>query len=181
MSWHTVLEEYSGDSGSYSGPAERARFELWGPPEQLAPVSIVTEIFSWIISHLPNYNGKPLYVKIDADWAPTMYTKYRIEIIAYPATTSAMYADSAKPQFVISIPILVAALLSSLLVGWQLKGTVSQVMGGWNISGDGGVDPGFSSDFSIEEFLNKYGIWIGVGVAAIVVGPTLLRSIMPKR
>jgi len=178
MSWHNVLDRRTSDASDYNGYAEEGSFEVWGPPEQMAPVNIVSEIFAWIVDHLPQYNGKALQIIINADWSPTAYTKYEIIIVAYPSNAQSAITSNevAKPQIVISMSVLVGLLLSTLLVGWVMQGVVKSRIGTWGTGTPD--DPGsFGGDFDIEEFISDYGIYIGAGVLAFI----LLPRLMPRR
>jgi hypothetical protein len=101
MAYKSYSEQYFSAWDSYVGAYEVGTWTFRGPPEQVAPASIVSSIVSGYISQFRLHGEALLYMKVEVDAAPTFETKYRVTTYSH---------DSPFPQ------VLVYAIIAMVIV-----------------------------------------------------------------
>jgi hypothetical protein len=101
-----MLDRVYPEGQTYSGPAETCSAELKGPPEQIAPGTLVDDVVATIASWFPpEGTDKLLRIKVWADWSPTFYTLYKVEVSGHasPVPWAAIIAALALIGLIILI------------------------------------------------------------------------------
>ena len=78
MAYQVVREHTYPAWTAFSGEYDILTGSFQGPPEQLMPVNWA----SWIIQQyeqlFPAHGETMMYIRVEADWSPTLWTNYRI-------------------------------------------------------------------------------------------------------
>ena len=83
-----------------------------GPPEQVAPVRMTSDILSVLVPAIKEHGGTVLEIKVWADWSPTWYTLYKIEVTAH-----------GSPALLWIAILAVLALLLITIIVYRVTGT----------------------------------------------------------
>lgn len=119
-----VFDRTTDAASSYRGPAERAVGSFKGPPEQLAPAGLMSQVLSLLVPSLRAEGADLLKMRVWADTSPTFYTRYRIELTAKePMALAAQpgYAAQASPFPFLIVGAILLALGLLALTAWQVS------------------------------------------------------------
>lgn len=109
MAYHVISEKYFSGWGSHTGAYHVGTWNCDGPPEQAAPVSLVSQVISIYVQKFREAGEDLMYIKVEADWESWYKTKYRI-------TTYSPAAYSGIGLNVGAIQLLLGLLAAALVV-----------------------------------------------------------------
>jgi len=122
MAEQLVFDQATAVASSYKGPAGRALASFRGPPEQVGSVGIASQAFSVLVPALKGQGADLLKLRIWADAAPTLYTRYRIEITARnPAIAQQGQAAMSAPFPFLIVGAALLALGFVALTAWNVQ------------------------------------------------------------
>lgn len=132
MSMRKVWEKTYSD---YSGVQTELSLTIQGPPEQLAPAALVSQLVAIIVEKVYANDTDIVRMEVWADWSPTLYTKYVVKMRLIPAST--YEAQAAGIQWAIPVSAIVALIASAITaIGLALLAyNVKEITEGLNIPG----------------------------------------------
>lgn len=106
MAYQVVRETTYPSWEPYAGDYEILVGNFKGPPEQLMPANWA----SWIIQQYEQLFGAHgetlMYLKVEADWSPTLWTNYRITAKSHDAIPQALLYAIAAAVLIIGLALL---------------------------------------------------------------------------
>ena len=123
MAERLVLDKTAPEAATYRGPAEVGTAVFKGAPEQVVPTALMATLSTQLLVAIKGRGATPLKLRVWADTAPTLYTRYRIEITLTEASVSAQQGYAAQampfPFLVLGAVLLVLGLVA--LSAWQVS------------------------------------------------------------
>ena len=101
----------------YNKSRTELSLRIKGPPEQVAPVNIVSQLIAIIAEKTHENKVSIIKMKVYADWGPTLYTDYQVVMEVIPdGTAQSVSTETAKPQFVVPLSVVVSLIASAIIV-----------------------------------------------------------------
>ena len=133
-----------------------------GPPEQIAPASLVANIAAIVVDKFLLSNITPVRIRVYADTSPTLETKYRVEAPSYASGGAQVTTEGL--QFV--LPTFAQFKAAAILIGTAVA-VIGVVLTAWKI---------IEAVGSGIKLLEDFGWILALGVLAVAV-PILYRKV----